>query len=47
MYVATIKSQSFLWHQIRCIMGVLFLIGERKENPEVIQELLNVEQNPR
>lgn len=47
MYVATITGQAFLWHQIRCIMGVLFLIGEDKEKPEVILELLDVVKNPR
>lgn len=47
MYVITIKGKAFLWHQIRCIMGVLILIGQDKEEPNVIDELLNVEQNPR
>ena len=32
----TIVGSSFLWHQIRCIVGILFLIGQGKENPEVI-----------
>uniref|UniRef100_A0ABD2XFS0 Pseudouridine synthase I TruA alpha/beta domain-containing protein n=1 Tax=Trichogramma kaykai TaxID=54128 RepID=A0ABD2XFS0_9HYME len=39
----SIKSNAFLWHQIRCIMGILLLIGERNEKPEVIKELLDVE----
>lgn len=47
MYVTTIKSQAFLWHQIRCIMSLLFLVGEEKESPDIILELLNVEKNPR
>lgn len=29
LYVATIVGKSFLWHQIRNIMGILFLIGRR------------------
>lgn len=47
MYVFTISGQAFLWHQIRNIIGILFLIGEGKEKPEIIKELLDVENNPR
>lgn len=42
-----ITSRAFLWHQIRCLMSVLFLVGYGKEKPEVIEELLNVDRNPR
>ncbi|XP_075704973.1 tRNA pseudouridine(38/39) synthase [Rhinoderma darwinii] len=41
-----IKGLAFLYHQVRCIMGVLFLIGQGKEEPEVIRELLDVGKNP-
>ncbi|KAJ8706284.1 hypothetical protein PYW08_010910 [Mythimna loreyi] len=47
MYYLLIEGNAFLWHQIRCIMGVLLLIGEGKEAPEVISELLDVEKHPR
>lgn len=46
MYYLEIKANAFLWHQIRCIMAVLILIGQEKEEPEVISELLDVEKNP-
>lgn len=46
MYYLQIKANAFLWHQIRCIMAVLLLIGQEKEVPEVVTELLNVEKNP-
>lgn len=46
-YVATITAKAFLWHQIRCIMGVLFLIGQNVETPEIIKELLDVNSNPK
>lgn len=39
----TIVANAFLWHQIRCIVSVLFLIGRGKEEPGVIDDLLNVE----
>ncbi|XP_075988758.1 tRNA pseudouridine(38/39) synthase [Anticarsia gemmatalis] len=47
MYYLLIEGNAFLWHQIRCIMGVLLLIGQGKETPGVIAELLDVENNPR
>ncbi|XP_017470922.1 PREDICTED: tRNA pseudouridine(38/39) synthase isoform X2 [Rhagoletis zephyria] len=46
MYMLEIRANAFLWHQIRCIMAVLLLIGEGKEQPEVIDELLDVQKNP-
>lgn len=40
-------GQAFLWHQVRCIVAVLFLIGRGMEDISIIQELLDVERNPR
>jgi len=31
----SITATAYLWHQIRCIMGVLILIGQGSEKPEV------------
>ncbi|XP_072467606.1 tRNA pseudouridine(38/39) synthase isoform X3 [Notamacropus eugenii] len=39
-------GQAFLYHQVRCMMAILFLIGQRMEKPEIIDELLNIEKNP-
>lgn len=47
MFCLEINGTAFLWHMIRCIVGVLFLIGEKKESPDVIKELLDVEKNPK
>lgn len=41
-----IIGQAFLWHQIRCIMSVLFLIGRDLERPSVVKELLDIVTNP-
>ena len=43
----TITGQAFLWHQIRCIVAILFLVGQGRENPNVVSELLDVERHPR
>ncbi|ENN81864.1 hypothetical protein D910_03046 [Dendroctonus ponderosae] len=47
IYIATIKGNAFIWHQIRYIMGILFLIGTNREKPSLIPELLDVAKNPR
>lgn len=44
--IFTIEASAFLWHQIRCIMGVLFLVGQGNEEPSVVGRLLDVETNP-
>jgi len=43
VYMAIIKGSAFLWHQVRCMMAVLFMIGRGIEKEEVIGELLDVE----
>ncbi|XP_078335395.1 uncharacterized protein LOC111134441 isoform X4 [Crassostrea virginica] len=43
----TIVGLAFLWHQIRCIVALLFMIGQGKEKPEIIDELLDIEKQPR
>jgi len=47
MCVLTIRGKAFLWHQVRCIVAVLFRVGAGKEEPEVVSELLDVGKNPR
>jgi tRNA pseudouridine38/39 synthase len=43
----TIVGQAFLWHQIRCIVAILFLIGQGRERADIIAELLDIDRNPR
>lgn len=43
----TIVGKAFLWHQIRCIVSVLILVGQHKENENIFRDLLNVENCPR
>jgi hypothetical protein len=42
----TLVGQAYLWHQVRCIMGVLLLIGQGKEKTEVMKQLLDIESHP-
>ncbi|SPO36346.1 related to DEG1 - pseudouridine synthase [Pseudozyma flocculosa] len=43
LYVLNLRGTAFLYHQVRNIMAVLFLVGARLERPEVVDELMNVE----
>ncbi|XP_037090899.1 tRNA pseudouridine(38/39) synthase-like [Pollicipes pollicipes] len=42
-----VRGNAFLWHQIRCMMAVLFLVGEHLEDASVVDQLLDVQANPR
>jgi len=35
LYAIKIKGSAFLWHQVRCMVAVLFMIGQGLESPEV------------
>ncbi|KAJ7682881.1 pseudouridine synthase [Mycena rosella] len=43
MHVLDLKGSAFLYHQVRHIMAVLFLVGAGLEPPAVVTALLNVE----
>ncbi|XP_054624947.1 tRNA pseudouridine(38/39) synthase isoform X2 [Dunckerocampus dactyliophorus] len=47
LFIFELKGLAFLYHQVRCMMAVLLLIGQKLEAPEIINELLNVQNNPR
>lgn len=38
-----VHGNAFLWHQVRCMASILFLIGQRLEKPSLISKLLNVD----
>mmetsp|Transcript_22541 Transcript_22541/g.32388 ORF Transcript_22541/g.32388 Transcript_22541/m.32388 type:complete len:385 (-) Transcript_22541:789-1943(-) len=47
LWMLEIRGVAFLWHMVRCIMAVLFLVGGQEgqaEDPEVLQRLLDPEQ---
>ncbi|CAO3630204.1 unnamed protein product [Cunninghamella echinulata] len=41
-YEITLKGTAFLWHQVRCIMSVLFLVGQSLESPDITKRLLDI-----
>ncbi|KAK6792358.1 hypothetical protein RDI58_011439 [Solanum bulbocastanum] len=47
LMIMKIKGSAFLWHQVRCMVAILFLIGQGLESPNVIDLLLDIERTPR
>ena len=46
IYVFTLFGSAFLWHQVRHMVAILFLIGQGLESPSLIDELLDINKNP-
>jgi tRNA pseudouridine38/39 synthase len=47
IYAFNLHGSAFLWHQVRCMVSILFLVGQGLEKPSIVSELLDVEKNPR
>ncbi|KAM8876812.1 tRNA pseudouridine(38/39) synthase [Synchiropus picturatus] len=47
LFMFEVQGLAFLYHQVRCMMAVLLLIGQKLETPDVIDHLLDVQKNPR
>ncbi|XP_028763936.1 tRNA pseudouridine(38/39) synthase [Neltuma alba] len=47
LWVMKIKGTAFLWHQVRCMVAVLFMVGKGLESPDVIDILLDTNRTPR
>ncbi|KAI4346563.1 hypothetical protein L6164_007449 [Bauhinia variegata] len=43
LWVIKIKGSAFLWHQVRCMVAVLFMVGRGLESPNVIEMLLDTD----
>ncbi|KAF2110840.1 pseudouridylate synthase 3 [Lophiotrema nucula] len=46
MYAFVLHGSAFLWHQVRSIVAILFLIGQGLESPSLVSELLDISKNP-
>ncbi|WWC94439.1 tRNA pseudouridine(38-40) synthase [Kwoniella sp. B9012] len=44
--IFNLVGTAFLWHQVRHIIAILFLIGSKLEKPEIVKDLLDVEKYP-
>ncbi|KAJ3122927.1 tRNA pseudouridine synthase 3 [Nowakowskiella sp. JEL0407] len=43
MFAFVVKGNAFLWHQVRCMMAVLFLVGRGLESADVVEKLMSVD----
>ena len=41
VYIFVLHGSAFLWHQVRCMVAMLFLIGQGLESPDLIDNLLD------
>ncbi|KND94365.1 tRNA pseudouridine(38/39) synthase [Tolypocladium ophioglossoides CBS 100239] len=46
VYYFHVRGSAFLWHQIRHMVALLFLVGQGLEAPSLVSELLDVSKNP-
>lgn len=46
IYTFTLHGSGFLWHQVRHMVAILFLIGQGLESPSLIGTLLDIHQTP-
>ena len=47
VYCFKVRGSAFLYHQIRHMVAILFLVGQGLEKPTVVRDLLDVQTNPR
>lgn len=47
LFIFEVKGLAFLYHQVRCMMAVLLLIGQKLEEPDIIDQLMDISKNPR
>lgn len=47
VYTFTLHGSAFLWHQVRHMVAILFLVGQGLEKPSIVAELLDIEKTPR
>lgn len=47
VYYFHVRGSAFLWHQIRCMIAVLFTVAQRLEEPAIVDKLFDVENMPR
>lgn len=46
LFTFNVNGSAFLWHQVRNMVAVLFLVGQGLESPSIVSELLDVKKRP-
>jgi len=47
LFEFNIRGTAFLYHQIRCTMSILFMVGQHHEDPLIVKTLFDVKSLPR
>lgn len=47
LWMFQVKGTAFLWHQVRCMVAVLLMVGQKHESPSVVDDLLNTQKTAR
>ncbi|MCJ1391287.1 hypothetical protein MMC18_004150 [Xylographa bjoerkii] len=47
LYMFILHGSAFLWHQVRHMIAVLFLVGQGLESPEMVSQLLDIKATPK
>lgn len=47
VYEFCLRGTAFLWHQVRFMVSVLFLVGQGLEEPSIVKDLLDPKRYPR
>ncbi|KAG5513278.1 hypothetical protein PMAC_001649 [Pneumocystis sp. 'macacae'] len=47
LYVFDLEGTAFLWHQVRSMIAILFLVGQNLEEPEIVKTLLDISKTPK
>lgn len=46
IYTFNVHGSAFLWHQVRNLVAVIFLVGQGLEPPSIVSDLLDIEKTP-
>lgn len=46
LYCFDLVGTAFLWHQVRCMVAILFLVGQHLEKPEIVTDLMDITKYP-
>ncbi|CAK9441755.1 uncharacterized protein LODBEIA_P56230 [Lodderomyces beijingensis] len=46
LYCFDLQGTAFLWHQVRCMVAILFLVGQQLEKPEIVLDLMDMTKYP-
>jgi tRNA pseudouridine38/39 synthase len=46
LYYFEVRGSAFLWHQVRHMVAILFLVGQGYENPSIVDDLLDIQRTP-